>query len=269
MLNSHPQVALNGIIVKDRGVTVVEGHRESTSYSGNRSATPAEGSRPVLERHDREDPCDASRATRNIIELVGTEFDVAYYLRTYPEVARTPISPIEHYVLIGWAEGKNPNAEFDTHFYVSSNPDVFTAGVNPFYHYLAHGRGEGRLPHPEVAGQKDTHNAAAVIAAIEPEFDEIYYLCEYPESAATFPSSVEHYVQIGWRQGKNPTAGFDTDFYLATNPDVRSSGINPFFHYLKWGRHEGRRPTAIDLANGIVDIEEFRTSGALDDDLAA
>jgi hypothetical protein len=37
---------------------------------------------------------------------------------------------------------------------------------------------------------------------------------------------------------------FDHDFYLHMYPDIASSGVNPLWHYLQLGWREGRRPSA-------------------------
>ena len=47
-------------------------------------------------------------------------FDQEYYLANYPEVKAQPITPFEHYVSLGWKEGKNPNGNFNTKFYISN-----------------------------------------------------------------------------------------------------------------------------------------------------
>ena len=49
---------------------------------------------------------------------------------------------------------------------------------------------------------------------------------------------------FGWREGRDPSAGFDTQGYLAANPDVAAAGLNPLDHYLQCGVYEGR-----DIAN--------------------
>jgi ribosomal protein L2 len=51
-----------------------------------------------------------------------------------------------------------------------------------------------------------------------------------------------HYLQNGYREGRNPGPGFETEYYLEANPDVRGNGMNPLAHYLRYGRHEGRLP---------------------------
>ena len=45
----------------------------------------------------------------------------------------------------------------------------------------------------------------------------------------------KHYEQIGWTEGRDPSAIFDTLGYLAANPDVAAANINPLDHYLNFG----------------------------------
>ena len=63
------------------------------------------------------------RIRRNIkfLERSG-EFDVEHYLSTYPILAHSRLSPIEHYVCNGEAEGRTPSASF--------NPRVFAHSQN-------------------------------------------------------------------------------------------------------------------------------------------
>jgi GT2 family glycosyltransferase len=73
-------------------------------------------------------------------------------------------------------------------------------------------------------------------------FDKGFYLGTYPEVAKTSNNPILHYVQRGWREGKNPSPHFDTAYYLNTYPDVRKAGHNPLVHYIRKGRAEGRLP---------------------------
>ncbi len=73
-------------------------------------------------------------------------FDSVYYLKQYPDVRRADIDPIEHFVLYGWKEGRNPNEWFDTKYYIANNQDMAKAGINPFVHWIKFGRKEGRMP---------------------------------------------------------------------------------------------------------------------------
>jgi len=76
-------------------------------------------------------------------------------------------------------------------------------------------------------------------------FDAAWYLREYPEIAAQGINPLQHYIERGAREGRNPHPLFDTAWYLAMNPDVRSANINPFEHYIEAGGREGRDPHPI------------------------
>lgn len=80
------------------------------------------------------------------IEIPSLLFDSEWYLRTYPDVAEANVDPMNHYLLFGYKEGRNPNRFFDTNFYLRSYPDIAASTINPFIHYIMHGAKEGRFP---------------------------------------------------------------------------------------------------------------------------
>jgi hypothetical protein len=51
-----------------------------------------------------------------------------------------------------------------------------------------------------------------------------------------------HYIRTGWAGGLRTHPLFDTAFYVAHNPDVVNVGVNPLGHFLASGGREGRRP---------------------------
>ena len=63
-------------------------------------------------------------------------FDGAWYLRTYPEVIATGLSPALHYLRLGAAQGKDPGPEFSTNHYLSRHPMVARRRVNPLLNHL-------------------------------------------------------------------------------------------------------------------------------------
>jgi hypothetical protein len=73
-----------------------------------------------------------------------------------------------------------------------------------------------------------------------PEFDAQFYLSAYPDVAAQGIDPLNHYMESGWREGRNPNARFSTTGYLLANPDVRAAGINPLVHFWEYGQTEGR-----------------------------
>jgi hypothetical protein len=82
----------------------------------------------------------------------------------------------------------------------------------------------------------------AIRALVEPHFDADFYLGSGPDLARAPGDPLAHFLNWGWREGRNPSPAFDVVFYLATNPDVAAAGLNPLVHYLQGGREEGRLP---------------------------
>ncbi|PWQ98684.1 HAD-IA family hydrolase [Leucothrix arctica] len=68
-------------------------------------------------------------------------FSDSYYIQHYSDIQQ---DPIEHYVLYGAKEGRNPSHEFNTLHYLEKNPDVAASGMNPLEHFIRFGQGEGR-----------------------------------------------------------------------------------------------------------------------------
>ena len=78
-------------------------------------------------------------------------FDQEWYLTRNPDVAQAGVDPMEHYLLSGGLEGRDPSSWFDSKWYLTQNPDVAKAGMNPLIHYLGWGNAEGRLSRPSQA----------------------------------------------------------------------------------------------------------------------
>lgn len=62
--------------------------------------------------------------------------DGVWYLRTYPEVVSTGLSPALHYLRLGAAEQKDPGPRFSSRKYVEQHPEL-PDGMNPLLHHLA------------------------------------------------------------------------------------------------------------------------------------
>lgn len=74
-------------------------------------------------------------------------------------------------------------------------------------------------------------------------FDHEYYFRNNLDVARDCLDPIKHYVQSGWREGRNPAPHFDTQWYLETYPDVRQAGVNPLYHYIRCGANENRDPS--------------------------
>lgn len=73
-----------------------------------------------------------------------------------------------------------------------------------------------------------------------PGLDPHYYLYWYRDVLAFPEGPGAHYLHFGWREGRDPSAGFSTVGYLEANPDVAHAKINPLVHFLEFGLAEGR-----------------------------
>lgn len=82
------------------------------------------------------------KAAKKIREL--DLFDPDFYLRKYPDVKNSRLSPLDHYLYHGYKESKQPGRLFDTNFYLKKYSDVRQSGENPLVHYVLHGKREGR-----------------------------------------------------------------------------------------------------------------------------
>ena len=75
-------------------------------------------------------------------------FDVSWYQKQNLDVVRSGMEPVQHYLLYGGFEGRDPGPRFSSQHYFDSYPDVKKAGINPLVHYLRAGMKEGRLIQP-------------------------------------------------------------------------------------------------------------------------
>jgi glycosyltransferase involved in cell wall biosynthesis len=186
-------------------------------------------------------------------------FDTEWYFQTYPDVEASGINPLLHYALYGWKERRNPHPDFDTGWYLDTHQDVAEADINPLLHYILVGRAEARSisaatvpaeifapekefdqpsgldPHEEQFGSEPHPDRHKIIEL----FDEEFYVAGFPETdRPSDPAS--HFLETGWKEGRNPTPWFSVWHYSAMHEDVARSGMNPFVHYCLAGVNENR-----------------------------
>jgi len=76
--------------------------------------------------------------------LIPPLFATAWYLKQYPEVARSGKDPVLDFLGDGHRQGRSPCPEFNTAYYLSRYPDVDESGENPLVHYLTAGCGKAQ-----------------------------------------------------------------------------------------------------------------------------
>ncbi len=102
----------------------------------------------------------AVTSERDAVAAVAREFDAAYYLAAHPDVAASGMDPLEHFLVTGWIEGRDPTRTFSLRDYLEAYPDVAQSGLNPFAHYLIRGRAEGRTPRHDLGFEFDVISRA-------------------------------------------------------------------------------------------------------------
>src|SRR5262249_12278634 len=104
-----------GAVRNDKSQSIVERLRKLAS--GIRRARPS-----GTDRQERA----AGRCAAVILK--SGLFDSEYYLRRNPDVARTGVEPVMHYVQRGAAELRSPGPFFSTRWYTNRYPDVLKSG---------------------------------------------------------------------------------------------------------------------------------------------
>lgn len=97
-------------------------------------------------------------------------------------------------------------------------------------------------------------------------FDEAYYMAHTPEAQTFKGTALEHYVRLGWRDGKDPSAEFVTKAWIAGHPELKTGDVCPLFDFLernpnsnpksKMQREVGRIAVFGAVANGYDDVKD-------------
>ena len=198
-------------------------------------------------------------ASLSLAETLAGAVDERFYLRVYGNLP-PGFTPASHYAALGWKQGYDPNPWFSTQAYVDDNPDIANSEIIPLFHYLEFGAQEGRSAKPSrhasayFTGYAEAAPPSAVADSDAPPdedferrvirngFDSKYYLALNPDVAQAGVDPLTHFIEQGWREGRDPNALFSIAGYLEENADVGQAGMNPFYHYLIAGRAEGRGP---------------------------
>ncbi len=71
-----------------------------------------------------------------------------------------PAEPLQHYILTGCRLGLDPAPDFSVDYYMRLYPDIRVSGMSPFYHFAAHGHAEGRTGRPDFSSAISQGKAA-------------------------------------------------------------------------------------------------------------
>ena len=71
-------------------------------------------------------------------------------------------------------------------------------------------------------------------------FNRTWYLKNNKDVLQSSIPPAAHYLEYGWREGRNPSLKFSTSSYLNNNPDVKKMDICPLVHWRIRGKKENR-----------------------------
>ncbi len=189
----------------------------------------------------------------------ASPLDQAWYLKTYPDVARRRISPLVHYLVSGGREGRAPGPVFDDGRYRAANAgDLAATSLTSLEHYIRVGAAGGQSPHPlfdpghylaqdpALAPGEDPlshylREGGRLGFSPHPLIDPAWYEGQAPDSAGQ--PALSHYLTEGWRQDVSPHPLFDAAWYRRQGDDVNASGMPPLVHFMLIGGFEGRSPS--------------------------
>lgn len=174
--------------------------------------------------------------------ILSDFFDSNYYLQEYEDIRINDLDPLDHYILFGWKEGRNPAPWFCNDSYLEDNPDVAQADVNPLLHYALHGKKEGRIVRVVNKASDSANNTLGLsesdIKLMLENFDAEYYLRNYADIKDNHIDPFEHFVYFGFKENRNPAAWFDYKKYVEKFYDLIGDG-NAFLYHLKYGDQNG------------------------------
>jgi len=160
-LKTHPDVAAAGVNPFHHFLT--SGRREgraivpSALSAGYHAAPAAHGGEHGIAppRRIKSRPIPKARpapamVTPEVRQAVAEGFDAAFYLQANPDVAAAGLEPLDHFLMSGWQEGRDPSIGFSIEDYLQAYPDIAAAGLNPFVHFVTAGRAEGRKPRNDL-----------------------------------------------------------------------------------------------------------------------
>jgi len=188
-------------------------------------------------------------------------FDTDWYLKEYPDVRWGAKSPLEHYLTVGFREGRWPHPAFDPAWYALQLDGETFESRTPVEHYLD----------AEPLDRVSPHRL----------FDQEWYLENNPDVADDGGPPLSHFLLFGGFEGRNPNPDFECAVYLQQNPDLADKRINPLIHYLTVARESAEElghgpelmpfkmpePWARDVQGSGENLGDSKTAASNDDGL--
>jgi glycosyltransferase involved in cell wall biosynthesis len=75
-------------------------------------------------------------------------------------------------------------------------------------------------------------------------FDKIFYLRTYQDARLADATPLDHFINIGLPENRQPNPDFDPAWYWSNYPDVQEKGVPAALHFLTYGLRESRLKNA-------------------------
>ena len=165
------------------------------------------------------------------IETAGL-FDAVWYAATHADVAATGLDPQAHFARFGLALGRRPCADLEARL------DGLNSELRDWV-----AKGYGLRPPP-----------AAELEDVPADFDTAFYLQANPHIDHRNWRPYDHFMHVGWKDGRRPHPDFDVVWYEQTYGHTYDAPVvNPLVHYRETGAALGHatmppRPVCLDPA---------------------
>ncbi|MGG3810902.1 glycosyltransferase [Methylorubrum rhodesianum] len=195
----------------------------------------------------------ATKPKNDYIEIqravIEPYFDLGYYLSRY-NIGKYS-DPLDHYLCIGWRSGNNPTPYFDGAAYIRKHIFIKQMDLCPFYHYVStsslfenkDANSSAYLDAPTIGARAfKATNTTERQKIIAKRFDKDFYLSVYEDVRMARKDALEHYLEFGWIEGRNPNEIFSAEFYRSAYMKDQEIHDDPFYHYLTIGEKRGFKP---------------------------
>lgn len=176
-----------------------------------------------------------SEETQDIIRASGL-FDSAFYLARNPDVAAHGVDPLQHFVMHGAREGRDPSATFSTRAYMAAVQDM-PSDQNPLVHFILSGQTSMPIARPICAVSDD------ILAKLRASdmFDAEWYLRLNPDVRDAGIDPLLHFLNYGCAEQRKPAAKFPLQAYQARYKSQLADGTNPLVDYVLNSDHRDLR----------------------------
>ncbi|MGL6298355.1 MAG: glycoside hydrolase family 99-like domain-containing protein [Methanobacteriaceae archaeon] len=216
-------------------------------------------------------------------------FNETFYLNNYPDVKKSGMDPIIHYLYYGYLEERIPSENFDGNFYMKTYESVKKANINPLAHYLLYGAIEGKKLKEDIIRDEhisnifdDCDNKSSEFVPYDENFiidlkeEDVKLIALYLPQFHTIPENDEWWEK-GFTEWTNVTKAIprfldhyqphlpiDLGFYNLENLEThieqanmaKKYGIHGFCYYYYWfnGKKLLDKPLELVLEHPEIDF---------------